>query len=66
VTTARQLAEAQAYARRRLVTAFVTGRSPERVGEPPRSGRPLLAGVAVAVLVLAGTVVRSVLTNGGG
>ena len=63
MVTAAQLSESQAYERRRVVTAFETGEPPERISEPPSVTRALLAGVAVAVLVLAGTVVASVLTR---
>ena len=58
--TSQQLAEARSHERRRVVTAFVTGLEPERVAAPPSAGRALLAGLALAVLVAAGTVVVSV------
>jgi hypothetical protein len=61
MASARQLAEAQAHTRRRLERAFVTGAPPGRTTEPPSTGRALLAGLALAVLLLAGAAVLSVL-----
>ncbi|WP_166389354.1 hypothetical protein [Nocardioides ochotonae] len=59
MVTRRDLAEAQSFERRRVVTAFVSGfvsGSPgEHEVEPPRTGRQLLGGVVLAVLVVAGS-----------
>ena len=63
MVTAAQLAESQSYERRRVAIAFVTGAPPEELAEVPSPVRALLAGVGVAVLVLAGTVIASVLTG---
>lgn len=61
MVTAHDLAEARAYERRRLVTAFVTGAPPERTTTPPSTGRALLGGLALAVLLAAGSVIASVI-----
>lgn len=61
MVTAAQLAESQAYERRRVVTAFVTGEQPERVAEQPSAVRAVLAGTGVAALVLAADLVAAVL-----
>jgi Type VII secretion system ESX-1, transport TM domain B len=55
VVTRRDLAEAQSYERRRIVTAFVSGSPGGHEVEPPRTGRQLLGGVVLAVLVMAGS-----------
>lgn len=62
--TSQQLAEARAHERRRLVTAFVTGSVPEHAATPPSTGRALLAGLALAVLMAAGAVVVASITGG--
>ncbi len=67
MATAKDLLEAQTFSRRRLVAAFVAGGSggsgaagaPE--GEPPRPGRAVLGGLALAVLLVAGAAASAVL-----
>ncbi len=54
MTAKRDLAEAHAFQRRRLVTAFLAG---HREPEGPRAGRALLGGLALALVVLAGAAV---------
>jgi Type VII secretion system ESX-1, transport TM domain B len=54
MTTKRDLAEAYAFDRRRLVTALVSGASGGREEEPRRPARTLVGGVALALLLLAG------------
>ena len=54
MATARDLAEAHAFGRRRLVTAFVSGVPAGNGVEPLRPGRTLVGGVALAVLLVAG------------
>ncbi len=49
--TNKELLEAEAFHRRRLVAALVTG-SPE--SHPPRILRPLVGGMLIALLVVAG------------
>lgn len=53
MATKRDLVEAHAFSRRRLVTAFVSGAPGGREVEPNRPGRALAGGVALTVLVLA-------------
>lgn len=50
MVTDRELAEAHAFARRRLVQAFVSGRDVE----PPQPGRAVLASLVLAGLLVAG------------
>ena len=54
MATTKDLTEADAFARRRLVTAFVSGAPGGREVEPARSGRAVVGGVALAVLLVAG------------
>lgn len=54
MTTKKDLVEAHAFSRRRLVTAFLSGAPGGREVEPSRPGRTILGGVALAVLVVAG------------
>lgn len=54
MTTKKDLVEAHAFSRRRLVTAFLSGAPGGREVEPTRPGRTILGGVALAVLVIAG------------
>ena len=56
--TWRDLAEAQSYARARLVAAYLSRAADGPEVEPPRSGRALLGGLVVAALVVGGQVVR--------
>lgn len=60
MTDKRDLIDAYNYSRRRLVTAFVSGAPGGREVEPVRPGRTLVAGVALAVLLLAGAAVAGV------
>ena len=55
----RDLLEAHQFDRRRLVEAFMSGGRCRGV-EPPRSGRALLAGAALALLVVAGGAIADV------
>jgi type VII secretion protein EccB len=61
VATKRDLVEAHAFSRRRLVTAFVSGAPGGREVEPARSGRTIVGGLALAVLLVAGAAVAGVL-----
>ena len=54
MATKKDLVEAHAFSRRRLVTAFVSGAPGGREVEPVRPGRVLIGGVALSVLLLAG------------
>lgn len=62
MTTKKDLVEAHSFSRRRLVTAFVSGAPGGREVEPARPGRTIVGGVAVAVLLVAGAAVASVLS----
>ncbi|MEX0427935.1 type VII secretion protein EccB [Nocardioides sp. DS6] len=62
MTTKKDLVEAHAFSRRRLVTAFVSGAPGGREVEPTRPGRTIVGGVAIAVLLVAGAAVASVLS----
>lgn len=55
--------EADAYDRRRLVIALVSGAPDGPEVEPARPGRTLLGGVALAVLLVAGAAVAGMLTG---
>ena len=57
MSTKRDLVEAHAFSRRRLVTAFVSGAPGGREVEPVRPGRAIVGGVALAVLLLAGAAI---------
>lgn len=57
----KDLVEAYAFSRRRLVAAFVSGAPGGREVEPVRTGRTVLGGVALAVLLLAGAAVAGTL-----
>jgi hypothetical protein len=61
VATKKDLVEAHAFSRRRLVTAFVSGAPGGREVEPVRPGRVLIGGVALSVLLLAGAAVAGFL-----
>jgi hypothetical protein len=52
MTTHRDLREARAFERRRLVRAFVTGTAEGSGVEPPRPGRCLVGGLVLAVILL--------------
>ena len=51
MTSRKDLLEAQAFTRRRLLAVLVAGAPGGREPEPPSTGRALLGGVVVAVLV---------------
>jgi hypothetical protein len=57
MASARDLAEANAYARRRLVAAFLSGAPAGREPESARTGCTVVGGLAVAALLLAGAAV---------
>lgn len=63
MSTKKDLVEAYAFSRRRLVTAFVSGAPGGREVEPARPGRTVVAGVAIAVLLLAGAAIAGVFDN---
>lgn len=63
MSTKKDLVEAYAFSRRRLVTAFVSGAPGGREVEPARPGRSIVAGVAIAVLLLAGAAIAGVFDN---
>lgn len=60
MATKRDLVEAHAFSRRRLVTAFVSGAPGGREVEPARPGRTIVGGLALAVLVVAGAAIAGV------
>jgi hypothetical protein len=53
----KDLVEASSFGRRRLVCAFVSGTSAEQPGEPVPPARTIVAGVLLALLLLAGAAV---------
>jgi type VII secretion protein EccB len=61
VATKKDLVEAYSFSRRRLVTAFLSGAPGGREVEPSRPGRTVVGGVALAVLLVAGAAIASVL-----
>ena len=63
MATKKDLVEAYAFSRRRLVTAFVSGAPGGREVEPTRPGRMIVGGIALAVLLLAGAAVAGALTK---
>lgn len=60
MATKKDLVEAHAFSRRRLVTAFVSGAPGGREVEPTRPGRTIIGGAALAVLLLAGAAIAGV------
>ena len=60
MSTKRDLVEAHAFSRRRLVTAFVSGAPGGREVEPNRPGRAIIGGVALAILLVAGAAIAGV------
>ena len=60
MSTKRDLVEAHAFSRRRLVTAFVSGAPGGREVEPTRPGRAIIGGLAVAILLVAGAAIAGV------
>jgi hypothetical protein len=63
VATKKDLVEAHAFSRRRLVTAFLSGAPGGREVEPARPGRTIVGGVALAVLLVAAAAIASVLAS---
>ena len=63
MATKKDLVEAYAFSRRRLVTAFVSGAPGGREVEPARPGRSVVGGLALAVLLLAGAAIAGVFTT---
>jgi type VII secretion protein EccB len=61
MTTKKDLDEAHAFSRRRLVTAFLSGAPGGREVEPSRPGRTIVGGAALALLLVAGAAIASVL-----
>jgi hypothetical protein len=60
VATKRDLVEAHAFSRRRLVTAFVSGAPGGREVEPVRPGRTIVGGLALSVLLILGALIAGV------
>lgn len=60
MATKKDLVEAYAFSRRRLVTAFVSGAPGGREVEPARPGRTIVGGLALAVLLVAGAAIAGV------
>ncbi|MEZ5093311.1 type VII secretion protein EccB [Nocardioides sp.] len=60
MATKRDLVEAHAFSRRRLVTAFVSGAPGGREVEPARPGRALVGGLALSVLLVAGALIAGI------
>ncbi|MDT0200504.1 type VII secretion protein EccB [Nocardioides sp. AE5] len=60
MSSKRDLVEAHAFSRRRLVTAFTSGAPGGREVEPARPGRAVVAGLALGVLLLAGAALASI------
>ncbi len=63
MATKKDLVEAHAFSRRRLITAFVSGAPGGREVEPVRPGRVLIGGVALSVLLLAGAAISGFLVG---
>ena len=63
MATRRDLAQAHAFDRRRLVTAFRSGAPGGREVEPAHTGRALAGGVGLGLLLIGAAVVRGVLTG---
>lgn len=61
MATKKDLVEAHAFSRRRLVTAFVSGAPGGREVEPARPGRMIVGGAALAVLLIAGAAIAGAL-----
>ncbi len=60
MATKKDLVEAHAFSRRRLVTAFVSGAPGGREVEPARPGRVIVGGLALAVLLVAGAAIAGI------
>jgi type VII secretion protein EccB len=63
MATKKDLVEAHAFSRRRLVTAFLSGAPGGREVEPARPGRTIVGGLALAVLLIAAAAIASVLAS---
>ena len=63
MATKKDLVEAYSFSRRRLVTAFLSGAPGGREVEPSRPGRTIVGGLALAVLLVAGAAIASVLAS---
>jgi type VII secretion protein EccB len=63
MATKKDLVEAYSFSRRRLVTAFLSGAPGGREVEPSRPGRTIVGGLALAVLLIAGAAIASVLAS---
>jgi type VII secretion protein EccB len=63
MATKKDLVEAYAFSRRRLVTAFLSGAPGGREVEPSRPGRTIIGGIALAVLLVAAAAIASVLAS---
>lgn len=63
MATKRDLVEAHAFSRRRLVTAFVSGAPGGREVEPARPGRTIVGGVALSVLMVAAAAITGVFSD---
>ena len=63
MATKKDLVEAHAFSRRRLVTAFLSGAPGGREVEPARPGRTIVGGLALAVLLVAAAAIASVLAS---
>jgi hypothetical protein len=61
MTSRKDLLEAQAFVRRRVLTVLVTGAPDGREPEPTATGRWLLGGAVVGVLVAAVVAVAGLL-----
>ncbi|WP_457206802.1 type VII secretion protein EccB [Nocardioides sp. P5_C9_2] len=61
MATKKDLVEAHAFSKRRLITAFVSGAPGGREVEPVRPGRVLIGGIALSVLLLAGAAIAGFL-----
>src|ERR1044072_6623310 len=63
MATKKDLVEAYSFSRRRLVTAFVSGAPGGREVEPSRPGRAIVAGLTLAVLLIAGAAIAGVFSS---
>ncbi len=63
MATKKDLVEAYSFSRRRLITAFLSGAPGGREVEPSRPGRTVVGGLALAVLLVAGAAIASVLAS---
>ena len=61
MSTKKDLVEAYAFSRRRLVTAFLSGAPGGREVEPTKPSRGIVGGIALAVLLCAGAAIAGFL-----